>query len=368
MSAAPDNPVAAIQDGLAALGTAYRDAFDAAADEHALREAHAAVLGKKKGALTKVMALMRHVPGASRPQVGAEVNAFKQAVEEAFAARLAALERQIREADLTARPFDLTLPGRLPAGRGHLHPVHQTRDELLGIFRDLGFEVVDGPEVELAENNFTKLAFPPDHPATDMQDTFWVDVLRSDGAPDPTAADVLLRTHTSNTQIRVMSARKPPLAVVSPGAVYRRDDDLTHSPMFHQIEGFLVDVDVSMADLKGVLTSFVEALYGPDTPVRFRPSYFPFVEPGAEVDIGCIFCSLDDGSRDSCRVCKQSGWIEVLGCGMIHPSVLENCGIDAEKYSGYAFGMGLERIAMLRFGIPSIRLLFENDPRFIAQF
>ena len=366
MSTAPQDPVAAIEDGLAALGTEYRDAFSAATSEPALREAYAAVLGKKKGSLTKVMALMRHVPAPSRPQVGAAVNTFKQAVEEAFATRLAALEGEAREADLRARPYDLTLPGRSLGGHGHLHPVHQTRDELLSIFRDLGFEVVAGPEVELEDNNFTKLAFPPDHPATDMQDTFWVDVLGRDGKPRD--AGVLLRTHTSNTQIRVMSGRKPPMAVVSPGAVYRRDDDLTHSPMFHQIEGFLVDVDVSLADLKGVLTAFAEALYGPRTPVRFRPSYFPFVEPGAEVDIGCIFCSEEDGSRSSCRVCKQSGWIEVLGCGMIHPEVLSNCGIDPEVYSGYAFGMGIERIAMLRFGIPSIRLLFENDPRFIRQF
>lgn len=358
-----EDAVAAIDRGLAELGEAYRDAFATAQSEASLRDEYAKVLGKKQGALTRVMAHMRDVPGDRRPEAGAKVNAFKQQVEVAFSERLAELSRVAREAELRGRPFDLSLPGRVTMGRGHLHPVLQTRDDLLTIFRDLGFEVVEGPEVELAENNFTKLAFPPDHPATDMQDTFWVNV---DGAqPD---SRVLLRTHTSNTQVRVMSARKPPMAVVSAGAVYRRDDDVTHSPMFHQIEGFLVDEEVSMADLKGVLQAFAEGLYGSGTPIRFRPSYFPFVEPGAEVDIGCVFCSDADGSRATCRVCKATGWVEVLGCGMIHPDVLVHCGIDAERYRGYAFGFGIERIAMLRYGIPSIKHLFENDPRFLSQF
>lgn len=362
----PENPAQAIEDGLAALGTAYQDAFAAAADEPALREAYAEVLGKKKGALTKVLALMRHVSAEERPRVGAKVNTFKQQVERSLEQHLGRLADATRNADLEARPWDLSLPGRLSLGRGHLHPVHQTRDDLLVVFRDLGFEVVPGPEVELEVNNFTKLAFPPDHPATDMQDTFWVDVHDRSGNKRDVAT--LLRTHTSNTQVRVMSSRTPPMAVVSAGGVYRRDDDLTHSPMFHQIEGFVVDVDVSLADLKGVLTAFAEALYGAGTPVRLRPSYFPFVEPGAEVDIGCAFCRPDDGSRDTCRVCKSTGWLEVLGCGMIHPDVLTHCGIDPEKYSGYAFGMGVERMAMGRYGIPSIKLLFENDPRFLEQF
>jgi phenylalanyl-tRNA synthetase alpha chain len=363
---APDDPVGAIEQGLDALGDRYQNAFAEAEDEQRLRDEYAKVLGKKKGELTRVMALMRHVPGESRRDVGAKINAFKGGVEKAFAERLAALEGEHRERELSGRPFDLTLAGRIPVGRGHAHPVMQARDEILAVFRDLGFSVVDGPEVETEDNNFTKLAFPPDHPATDMQDTFWVDVSGNDGPLE--AEDVLLRTHTSNTQIRVMSGRKPPMAVVSPGAVYRRDDDLTHSPMFHQIEGFVVDEGVSMADLKGVLTAFAEGLYGKGTPVRLRPSYFPFVEPGAEVDIGCVFCRPDDGSRDSCKICKQSGWLEVLGCGMIHPAVLRACNIDAERYTGYAFGLGVERIAMLKFGIPSIKTLFENDPRFLAQF
>ena len=360
---APDNPVKAIEEGLAALGTQYRDAFNRADSEPALRDAHAKVLGRK-GELTRVMALMRHVSKQDRPDAGQRVNEFKKAVEDAFNLRLEALGRAQREADLSARPFDLSLPGRAPSGLGHVHPITQARDELLEIFRDLGFTVVPGPEIDTEANNFTKLAFPPDHPATDMQDTFWVDVCDADGTAQP--RDVLLRTHTSNTQSREMTRRDPPMAIVSAGPVYRRDDDLTHSPMFHQVEGFLVDEGVSLADLKGVLRAFAEGLYGEGTPVRLRPSYFPFVEPGAEVDIGCVFC--DEATRATCRVCKQTGWVEVLGCGMIHPEVLEHCGIDAERYSGYAFGMGIERMAMLKFGIPNIRLLFENDPRFLAQF
>jgi phenylalanyl-tRNA synthetase alpha chain len=360
-----EDAVAAIEQGLAALGTAYTETFAAAADEPALRDAYAEVLGKKKGALTKVLALMRDVPGSERARVGARVNTFKQQVEDALAHHLARIAGAARAAELGGRPMDVTLPGRTLLGRGHLHPVMQTRDDLLVIFRDLGFEVVPGPEVELEENNFGKLAFPPDHPATDMQDTFWVDV--HDGEGRAGSAATLLRTHTSNTQVRVMSSRKPPMAVVSAGPVYRRDDDLTHSPMFHQIEGFVVDVGVSMAHLKGVLAAFAEGLYGRGTPMRMRPSYFPFVEPGAEVDMGCSFCEPGP-RRESCRVCKGTGWLEVLGCGMIHPEVLEHCHIDPDRYSGYAFGMGIERIAMRRYGIPSIKLLFENDPRFLEQF
>jgi phenylalanyl-tRNA synthetase alpha chain len=349
------DPVRAIEDGLAALGTRFQGAFAAATTEHALRAEHAKVLGKK-GELTAVLALMRNVPAADRPSVGAKVNAFKEGVERAFTERQRELLRQARQVELTARPFDLTLPGRLEPARGHAHPIAQVRDDLLAIFRDLGFVVAAGPEVELEENNFTKLAFPPDHPATDMQDSFWI------------GPGVLLRTHTSNVQIREMSTHSPPMAIVSAGAVYRRDDDMTHSPMFHQIEGFLVDEHVSFAELKGVLTAFAERLYGPGTPVRFRPSYFPFVEPGAEVDVGCVFCKASDGSRRGCRVCKHTGWIEILGCGMIHPDVFRHTGIDPERYTGFAFGMGIDRVAMLRYGIPNIRLLFENDPRMLAQF
>ncbi len=355
-------PGAQIVAGLAALSEQYPAEFAAAANEQELREARARLLGKK-GALTSVLKQMAKLAPEQRREMGERANTVKRQVEQAFEERLAELLRAVREADLKAAPFDLTLPGREPAPRGHLHPLTQVGEEILEIFSDLGFQVAWGPEVELESNNFDKLAFPPDHPATDMQDSFWVDI--EGVGPDVRA---LLRTHTSNVQAREMSSRTPPMAVVSGGRVYRRDDDVTHSPMFHQIEGFLVDERVSFAELKGVLTEFARRLYGAATPVRFRPSYFPFVEPGAELDVGCVFCSPDDGSRSSCRVCKGTGWLEVLGCGMIHPRVFEACGIDAERFTGFAFGLGVERVAMLRYGIPDIRVLFENDPRFLEQF
>ena len=357
-----ESPTKAIDEGLANLGTRFRSAFAKATTEQELRAEHAKVLGKK-GELTAVLALMRNVPAADRPAVGAKVNAFKDDVEATFEAKLRTLARAAREAELRARPFDLTLPGRLELERGHAHPILQVRDDLLAIFRGLGFVVASGPEIELEENNFTKLAFPPDHPATDMQDSFWV-------VPQPSFPDarVLLRTHTSNVQIREMSGRQPPMAIVSAGQVYRRDEDVTHSPMFHQIEGFLVDERVSVAELKGVLAAFAERLYGPGTVVRFRPSYFPFVEPGMELDVDCRFCRRPDGTHAGCRVCKTTGWLEVLGCGMIHPDVFRHCGIDPEKYTGFAFGMGIDRVAMSRYGVPNIRLMFENDPRFLEQF
>jgi phenylalanyl-tRNA synthetase alpha chain len=346
---------AEIEQGLAKLGASFREAFAAAANEQSLREAHARVLGKK-GDLTQLLRRMGAVPADAKKSVGEKVNQLRDEVETEFQKRLVVIEAALRDAELNARPFDLTLPGRSPAPRGHLHPLTRVRRDILTAFRDLGFVIAEGPEVELEDYNFTKLGFPPDHPATDMQDSFWV------------RPGILLRTHTSNVQIREMLVNKPPLAVVSAGTVYRRDDDVTHSPMFHQVEGFLVDEKVSFAELKGVLTSFAERLYGPKTPVRFRPSYFPFVEPGAEVDIGCVFCVKADGTRAGCRLCKHTGWIEILGCGMIHPVVFENTGIDPERYSGFAFGIGIERVAMLRYDIPDIRLMFENDPRFLGQF
>jgi phenylalanyl-tRNA synthetase alpha chain len=350
-----DDAAAEIEQGLTKLGASFREAFAAAANEQSLREAHARVLGKK-GDLTQLLRRMGAVPADAKKSVGEKVNQLKEEVETEFKKRLAAIDRAARDAELRARPFDLTLPGRAAVPRGHLHPLTRVRRDILTAFHDLGFVIAEGPEVELEDYNFTKLGFPPDHPATDMQDSFWV------------RPGILLRTHTSNVQIREMLAHKPPLAVVSAGTVYRRDDDVTHSPMFHQVEGFLVDEKVSFAELKGVLTSFAERLYGPKTPVRFRPSYFPFVEPGAEVDIGCVFCAKPDGTRAGCRLCKHTGWIEILGCGMIHPVVFENTGIDPERYSGFAFGIGIERVAMLRYDIPDIRLMFENDPRFLSQF
>ena len=339
-----------------------RARFEAAATEHELRALKAEILGKK-GELTAQLRSLGQAPPEERKRIGERVNVAKVEVEAAFEARLAALFAAARRAELEAPPFDLSLPARVPVPRGHLHPVTRVKWEILDIFRSLGFAIAWGPEVDLERNNFERLAFPPDHPATDMQDSFWVNV---EGATAGVRA--LLRTHTSTVQVREMSTHAPPLAVVSGGPVYRRDDDVTHSPMFHQIEGFLVDERTSFAELKGVLSEFARRLYGPDCQTRFRPSYFPFVEPGAEMDVTCVFCRPDDGSRSHCRVCKATGWLEVLGSGMIHPDVFRHCGIDGERYSGFAFGMGVDRVAMLRYGIPDIRVLFENDPRFLGQF
>jgi len=334
------------------LRGSFRARFDAAKTEQALRDENAKLLGKK-GELTAILKLMGKVAPDERKAIGEHVNALKTEVEKAFDAALGALAREKRRADLEAPPFDLTLPGRLPVAQGHAHPISIVRDEIVSIFEALGFAVFDGPEIDTAQNNFDKLGFPPDHPATDMHDTFYV----------RGASQLLLRTHTSNIQVRAMSTLKPPMAFIAPGACYRVDNDLTHSPMFHQVEAFLVDRNVSLANLKGVLAEFAERFYGAGTPVRLRPSYFPFVEPGAEVDIGCVFCK-----GAGCAVCKHSGFIEVLGCGMIHPVVFEACGIDPSEWSGFALGMGIERQAMLRYRIPNVGLLFENDPRFLEQF
>ena len=329
--------------------------FAGARTEQDLRDENAKLLGKK-GEVTAILKQMGAAPPEARRAIGEKVNVLKQGIEAEFEAVLARLAKAKRDADLNARPYDLTLPGRPLAPVGHKHPISIIREEIVDVFKSLGFAVHDGPEVDLEENNFTKLGFPPDHPATDMQDSFW------------TTAGHLLRTHTSNVQVRAMSTHAPPMAFIAPGTVYRRDNDVTHSPMFHQVEGFLVDEGVTFAELKGVLTEFAQRLYGKDTPVRFRPSYFPFTEPSAEVDIGCVFCKQADGRRAGCAMCKRSGWIEILGSGMIHPVVLEHCGIDPERYTGFAFGIGVERVAILRYGVPDIRMLFENDPRLLAQF
>jgi phenylalanyl-tRNA synthetase alpha chain len=350
-----------IERSLSALRATFRARFEAASTEQALRDENAKILGKK-GELTAILKQMGKAPPEARKALGELANAVKQEVESAFEERLRAIARAARAADLGAAPFDLTLPGRPLAPLGHAHPISIVRDEIVDVLASLGFAVHDGPEVELEENNFTKLGFPPDHPATDMQDSFWLQVgQRGDERR-------LLRTHTSNIQIRAMSSHPPPIAFIAPGVVYRRDDDATHSPMFHQIECFLVDRNVTLAHLKGVLAEFAERFFGAGTPIRLRPSYFPFVEPCAEVDVGCPFCKRADGTRAGCSVCKRTGFIEILGCGMIHPVVFESCGIDPETWTGFAFGMGVERVAIVRYGIPDIRLLFENDPRFLAQF
>ncbi len=340
---------------LDALRVQFGERFSVAATEQALRDENAKILGPK-GELKSILKQVGAAPPDRRRAIGERANLLKEEVEKAFDERLRALDRAKRERDLEACPFDLTLPGRPLAPLGHRHPISIVREEIVDIFQSLGFALHDGPEVELEENNFTKLGFPPDHPATDMQDSFW------------TTGGHLLRTHTSNVQIRAMSTHSPPMAFLAPGTVYRRDNDVTHSPMFHQVEGFLVDERVTFADLKGVLTEFAQRLYGENTPVRFRPSYFPFTEPSAEVDIGCVFCKGDEVKRATCAMCKRTGWIEILGSGMIHPVVLESCGVDAEKYTGFAFGIGVERVAVLRYGVPDIRMFFENDPRLLAQF
>ena len=358
------DPLRAFEDGLREVEEAYGEALSAASDEHALRAANARFVGPS-GALTKLMKLMPKLPGDRRREMGQRSNALKQAVVGEFEAALARIARAARDAELSGPALDVTLPGRERAA-GRIHPIVRIERELLDIFTSLGFEIADGPDVDLHENCFDKLGFPPDHPATDMQDTFYI--TQKEAGADATT---LLRTHTSTIQVREMSRRQPPLAIVAPGTVYRRDDDATHSPMFHQIEAFVVDTDVTFADLKGVLKMFAQRLFGEEITVRVRPSYFPFVEPGGEVDLGCVFCRAWEGDAQrtaACRVCKGTGWLEVLGCGMIHPVVFEAVGYDPERYSGFALGMGMDRLAMLKYGIPNIKLLYENDVRFLSGF
>lgn len=335
----------------------------AATIESDLRRENARVVGPN-GFLTEKLKRMPDVPKERRRDLGQRGNAVKQAVEQKLEAALVALTRAVREAELRGPALDVTLPGR-GAKRGRLHPLTRTVHEVLDVLVALGFDVEEAPEIDRTAHNFDLLGFPPDHPATDMQDSFFV--RRPDGKPD---LDVVLRTHTTTIQIHQMRTRRPPLAVVCPGAVYRRDDDATHSPMFAQIDGFAVDEGLTLAHLKGVLTAFVQRLFGESVPTRLRPSYFPFVEPGAELDMGCVFCRPWEGDAArtaACRVCKATGWMEILGCGMIHPVVLENVGIDPARYTGFAFGMGIDRITMLRYGIGNIRLLYENDARFLSQ-
>ena len=332
------------RSGLAMIESGYREALSNAGDENALREARARFTGPS-GALTELMKGMKAVPGQHRRELGQASNALKKSIQALFDERLEAIEAEALRAELEGPALDLTLPGRRPMP-GRLHPVTRAEYDLLDIFGSMGFEVARGPEIDTFGRCFSQLGFPPDHPATDEHDTFYVS-----GGGEGDEAHVL-RTHTSTMQVREMSRRQPPLAVVSPGKVFRRDDDATHSPMFHQLEGFLVDEGVTFAHLQGIFTVFLERFFGSEIEVRFRASYFPFVEPGAEIDI-----RRPGGS-----------WMEILGCGMIHPTVLRNVGYDPEKVSGFAFGMGVDRIAMVRHGIPNIKALYENDVRFLAAF
>jgi len=297
--------------------------------------------------LTGLMKGLGALAADERPVVGALANEIKQALNSAMEERRAALSRT--SADSNAR-LDVTLPGREPK-RGHCHPITLVIQEVCRIFARMGFRVVKGPNVELDYYNFEALNIPKDHPARDMQDTFYI------------SDNVVLRTHTSPIQVRVMESQPPPVGIIAPGKVYRRDSDVSHTPMFHQIEGLLVDRDVSFGDLKGTLTGFVHQMFGSGTALRFRPSFFPFTEPSAEVDIQCVICG---GS--GCRTCSHSGWLEILGSGMVDPNVYGFVGYDPEIYSGFAFGMGIERIAMLKYGIDDIQLFFRNDMRFLRQF
>ncbi len=315
----------------------------------ALEDVRVRWLGKK-GVLTEQLKSLGGLPAAERPAAGASINEAKLRVQAAIEARAAALEAAAVEAALAAGRIDVTLPGR-GEERGSLHPVTKARLRIERLFAEAGFGVATGPEIEDDFHNFEALNIPADHPARAMHDTFYF--------PDGR----LLRTHTSPVQIRSLQATRPPLAIIAPGRVYRRDYDVTHTPMFHQVEGLLVDRDVSFANLKSVLRQFFAAFFERDLAMRLRPSFFPFTEPSAEVDISCVFCA-----GAGCRVCKHTGWLEVAGCGIVHPNVLRASGVDPAEWSGYAFGMGIDRLAMLRYGVNDLRLFFESDLRFLRQF
>ncbi len=339
-----------MQEDLDALITLALSEIGNCNDERHLNDLRVHYLGKK-GVLTGKLKALGGLPADQRPQAGQVINAARQRIEAALRDRKNALEAAALDAQLQQEAIDVSLPGR---GQhiGGLHPITITLEHIEALFAQVGFAVAEGPEIEDEYHNFEALNIPAQHPARAMHDTFYFD----DGR--------LLRTHTSPVQIRVMEAEQPPLRIIAPGRVYRRDSDLTHSPMFHQVEGLLVEEDVAFSDLKGTINQFLKAYFEQeDLKTRFRPSYFPFTEPSAEVDMGCVIC---EGA--GCRVCGHSGWLEVMGCGMVHPRVFAQVGIDAERYSGYAFGLGVERLAMLRYGVSDLRLFFDNDLRFLRQF
>lgn len=324
------------------------DALEKADTVEAVEQLSVRYLGRK-GLVTQYLRNISSLPADERPEAGKKANQVKKRLEKAVKAAKARIAAR-QEADAAAGGIDVTLPGR-PAPRGRLHPITRINRRICDIFVRMGFDIAEGPEVESDYYNFEALNIPKNHPARDMQDTFYI------------SENIVLRTHTSPIQVRMMEQYAPPLRVVAPGKVYRCDSDLTHTPMFHQVEGLLVDEAVSFGDLKGVLTEFVQQVFDPDTSIRFRPSFFPFTEPSAEVDIQCVMCR-----GRGCKVCSHTGWLEVLGCGMVHPAVFENVGYDTRRYCGFAFGMGVERIAMLKYGINDIRLFFESDDRFLRQF
>lgn len=324
-------------------------AIHAAADNQALEQLRVQYLGKK-GELTALLKNLGKLAPEERPQAGAQINAVKQELQGLINERREQLESAALNAQLAAERIDVSLPGR-SLDAGGLHPVSRTLERIERFFANVGFQSVEGPEIEDDYHNFEALNIPSHHPARAMHDTFYFN------------ANTLLRTHTSPVQIRTMAASPPPYRMICPGRVYRCDSDLTHTPMFHQVEGLLVDENISFADLKGVLELFLREFFEKPLQVRFRPSYFPFTEPSAEVDIECVICG-----GEGCRVCSHTGWIEILGCGMLHPKVGEHVGLDTEKYTGFAFGIGVERLAMLRYGVNDLRLFFENDLKFLAQF
>ncbi len=304
----------------------------------------------RNGSLTRLIKRLKSLPVEERASAGAMINTFKLELEKRIEAALKNVRSAAQHRVISERIVDVTLPGRhLPIG--NRHPITLVAERIIEIFTSLGFVIVEGPEVELDFFNFEALNIPPDHPARDMHDTFYI------------SKEALLRTHTSPVQIRTMQLSLPPIGIICPGKVYRCDSDISHTPMFHQVEGLLVDEHVSFGDLKGTLNTFVRQMFGKDTRVRFRPSFFPFTEPSAEVDIQCVMCK-----GAGCRVCGDSGWLEILGSGMVHPQVFRNVGYDPQKYTGFAFGLGIERITMLKYGINDIRLFFENDYRFLKQF
>lgn len=318
-------------------------------DPRALEQLRVDFLGKK-GRVTGLLKGLGKLPADQRPAAGEQINILKKELSEAIEARREQLAEAALTARLAAEALDVTLPGRRQSAGG-LHPVSMTIERISALFESAGYSVAEGPEIEDDYHNFGALNIPEHHPARAMHDTFYVE------------PGVVLRTHTSPVQVRVMEHGKPPFRMICPGRVYRCDSDLTHTPMFHQVEGLLIDEDISFADLKGTLAEFLRAFFEADLEVRFRPSYFPFTEPSAEVDMSCVMCS-----GKGCRVCKQTGWLEVLGCGMVHPKVLTASGVDPEQYRGFAFGMGVERLAMLRYGVNDLRLFFENDLKFLRQF
>ena len=341
-----------MKEQLTALELEALRAILAAPDLSALEDLRVRFLGKK-GEITAILKQMGGLSAEERPIVGQLANALREGITEAIAARREALEAVQLDAQLEAERIDITIPGtREVVGRQHV--MRRTLDEAMDIFIGMGFSIAEGPEVELSANVFDKLNTPDNHPSRDWGDTFYFD----------RESKYVLRTHTSSMQVRAMESSRPPIRIVSPGRVYRKDEvDATHSPMFHQIEGLVVDVGITMADLKGTLNALVEQLYGAGTKTRFRPHHFPFTEPSCEVDCQCFKCR-----GKGCPMCKGEGWIELLGAGMVHPNVLRNCGVDPERYSGFAFGMGLDRMTMMRFNISDLRLLFENDLRFLRQF